>query len=320
MGRRAFSNLPLLPGNRLPRYTIERKLSSGGFGIVYLARREDGQKVALKEFLPSVIQCRIEAGQQWVEVPEGAESRRFRNGLESFFREADTLARFHDPRVIQVWDVFEANGTAYFAMPFERGTTLQAAIRCRPTPFSDAQLRTLFLEASAGVLALHRHGLYHLDLKPSNLWLRPDGTVVVLDLGASRWQDEEGRASQMARTPGFAAPEQHGARRPDVLGATTDVYGLSATLYAAMEGAPPVPAPQRGGMPMGLVQARAGQRDERLLELVERGMEVDPSLRWPDIGKWRTCLERMSHLPASNPDRLLRLSAIAPLRPFMPAI
>lgn len=300
MGRAAFDNLPLAPGTRLPRYTIARKLSSGGFGVVYLGRRDDGQTVAIKEFLPSVLDCRTQKNAREIMVPPN-DLRRFRDGLEAFFREADTLAKLHDPRVIPVWDVFEANGTAYFAMPLEKGCTLQAAIRHRPVPFSDADLRALFLEAAQGVQALHEHGLLHLDLKPSNLWVRPEGTVIVLDLGASRWQDEEGRASQMARTPGFAAPEQHGMSKSTALGPHTDVYGLSATLYAALEGKPPPPAPRRGEGELGLSVRRLGQRDQQLLRLIDRGMALAPLQRWPDIQSWRQALEKIPLLSSRPP-------------------
>lgn len=300
MARASFENLPLAPGTRLPRYAIERKLSSGGFGVVYLARREDGQAVAIKEFLPSVLDCRTQKGTAQVSVPSN-DIRRFRDGLEAFFREADTLAKLHDPRVIPVWDVFEANGTAYFAMPLEKGCTLQAAIRHRPVPFSDAELRSIFLEASLGVQALHDRGLLHLDIKPSNLWVRPEGTVVVLDLGASRWQDEEGRASQMARTPGFAAPEQHGMNKGSALGPHTDVYGLSATMYAALEGKPPAPAPQRLPGEFGLSVRRLGQRDQQLLALIDQGMAPDPLHRWPGMVAWRQALERIPRLSSRAP-------------------
>lgn len=302
MSRPSFANLPLEPGTRLNRYAVGRRLSAGGFGVVYQATRDDGHPVAIKEFLPSVIDCRTRPGTPAIQVEPGATARRFQEGLEAFFREAHTLMRLDNPRIIQVWDVFEANGTAYFAMPQEKGATLQTAVRQRPSSFSDGALQAIFLEAAMGVHALHAHGLYHLDIKPSNLWLRPDGGVIVLDLGASRWQDEEGQASQLARTPGFAAPEQHGCKHADRLGAATDVYGLSATLYAAMEGTPPLPAPQRYEGQPTLAQVRRGQRDPRLLALVDRGMALQPEDRWPDVGAWRLALERMLRLGCRSPE------------------
>ena len=299
-------NEPLKTGFRLTRYTIQRKLSSGGFGVVYLALREDQQLVAIKEFLPSMMPCRPQGHKGWVEPKTPADKRRFKEGLESFFKEADTLSKIHDERVIAVWDVFEANGTAYFVMPVERGNTLQAAIRSSSSGIDYNTIRHLFIQAAKGVEVLHRHQLLHLDLKPSNLWIRPDKSVVVLDLGASRWTDEEGRTNQLARTPGFAAPEQHGRVQVKDLTAKTDIYGLSATLYAALEGQPPKPAGTRRATDPTLKQTRMGQYPLDFLELIDKGMHLNPEKRFETLGEWRKKLESTpsSLPPRSWPDSL----------------
>lgn len=292
------TNDSLRPGFRLSRYTILRRLSAGGFGVVYVARREDGQLVAIKEFLPAILAVRTPEDRGRVRPNTPASARRFREGLEAFFREADTLARIHDDRVIAVWDVFEANGTAYFAMPVEKGTTLQAAIRGSPRPLDERFVKDVFVRACQGVEVLHEHGLLHLDIKPSNLWLRPDGSVVVLDLGASRWEDEEGRTGQLARTPGFAAPEQHGAVKVKDLTVRTDVYGLAASLYAALEGSPPPPSPQRRAGQPGLLVQRVGQRSSGILTVVDKGMSLAPKDRFSAVSDMRAALERLPRLPA----------------------
>lgn len=291
-------NDTLRPGFRLSRYTILRRLSAGGFGVVYVARREDGQLVAIKEFLPSILAVRTPDDRGRVRPNTPASARRFREGLEAFFREADTLAKIHDDRVIAVWDVFEANGTAYFAMPVEKGTTLQSAIRGSPRPLDEGFIKDVFVRACQGVEVLHSHGLLHLDIKPSNLWLRPDGSVVVLDLGASRWEDEEGRTGQLARTPGFAAPEQHGAVKVKDLTVRTDVYGLAASLYAALEGGPPPPSPQRKPNQPGLLAQRVGQRSSGLLALVDKGMALAPEQRFSCVAEMRHVLERLPRAPS----------------------
>ena len=293
----SFQNVSLSPGSLLERYTIVRRLSSGGFGVVYLADRDDGKPVAIKEFLPSVLPCREPGDRGRVRLRQASHGQRFKDGLEAFFREADILTRIHDDRVIQVWDVFEANGTAYFVMPVEKGGTLQALIRSQETPLPDPELRRLFVEACMGVEALHAAGLMHLDLKPSNLWVRPDGSVVVLDLGASRWEDEEGRTAHLARTPGFAAPEQHGgAKKMRGLNMKTDVYGLAASFYAALERTPPAPAPDRSLDDAPLVHRRLGQHSTELLACVDRGLSLLPGDRWPTMRAFREALQAIPRL------------------------
>ena len=292
----AKSTNAILPaGSRLGRYTVSRKLSAGGFGVVYLALRSDGQPVAIKEFLPSVMVCRTPSDKGQVEVRNAAHAKRFKDGLEAFFREADTLARIHNDRVIQIWDVFEANGTAYFAMPVEKGGTLQTLIRSQATPLPDAKLVHLFSEAALGIQTLHEAGLMHLDIKPSNLWVRPDGSVVVLDLGASRWEDEEGRIAQLARTPGFAAPEQHGTKRARSLTVRTDVYGLGASLYAAIERRPPPPAPSRHHDDLSLLKRRLGQHSTALLEIVDKSMSLLQGDRFASAREFRDALRQVPH-------------------------
>lgn len=290
------SNATLRPGTRLNRYEIEKRLAAGGFGVVYRGHRDDGRRVAIKEFLPSMLECRKQPVDT-VLPRDPANRERFRSGLDAFFHEADTLSQIHDPRIISILDVFRANGTAYFAMPLESGYTFQAFTRAKPRP-SERALVGLFAQAARGVEVLHAHGLLHLDLKPGNLWLRPNGEVVVLDLGASRWQDEHGSSIPAARTPGFAAPEQHGGSgKRRLMDIRTDVYGLAATLRACLTGIPPLPAPLRTADDIRVEWA--GEASPRLLALIHRGTALDPAHRFPSMTSMRKAMEGLLHLPAS---------------------
>jgi len=286
-----IKNSTLPAGYQVGRYTIQKKLAGGGFGIVYIAKRSDGETIALKEFLPSIFSCRPEGVK--IKLPSPLEETRFAQGLASFFREADTLAKIQSDRIIPVWDVFKENGTAYFAMPLERGGTLQSMIKFSKRQISEAELRHLFVEACKGVEVLHANGLLHLDIKPSNLWVRPDRSVLVLDLGASRWEDDEVKNSQMARTPGFAAPEQHsGLKKENVsVSVRTDVYGLSASFLACLIGRPPTPAPERKPFHPLTSWLRLGRSSPRLLEILEQGMRLTPQLRHKSVADLRVQLE-----------------------------
>lgn len=294
-------NAPLRPGTTLGRYTIVRRIAAGGFGVVYAATAaSESGPVAIKEFLPSILACRSADATGLVACANLRDQRRFDDGLAAFFNEADTLARFADPRVVRILDVFQANGTAYFAMPLEPGCTLQQAARAgRLLP---STLKGIFTEAALGLAALHDAGLLHLDVKPGNLWLRPDGTVIVLDLGASRWEDEEGRVTHMARTPGFAAPEQYKAAAASAFSPATDVYGLSAALYACLEGAPPPPSPQRSARDPSFLSRHLAATDARLLELIDAGMDLRTSARPQSMQAWlrRLSIAATVTLPASR--------------------
>lgn len=287
------SNALLSPGVRLNRYKVVKRLAEGGYGVVYQGLRDDGKEVAIKEFLPSLIQCRRDADMGLVTIADAEQAGRFEKGLDVFFREADMLSRIHHERVIAILDVFKANGTAYFAMPMEKGYTLRALMK-KQGWLGDDTARRLLVEAAHGVEILHAAHVLHLDLKPDNLWLRPDGTVVVLDLGASRWTDREADEQHLARTPGFAAPEQHRGRQI-TRDERTDVYGLAASLRALLDGQSPPPAPTRT-VADSVGPRHWGHRSTRLLQVIDKGMALKPEDRWESVTAFRHALEDIPRL------------------------
>jgi len=298
-------NKHLPPGFSLGRYLVQKKMSSGGFGVVYACIRDDGAQVAIKEYLPSSIPCRTIFNKGKIVITDEAQAPRYRRGLASFFDEADTLAKISSPQVIPVWDVFQRNGTAYFVMPLERGQTLYSWIKSSQGPIPDAIIQKIFAEAAHGVSILHDHGLLHLDIKPANLWVRPDGQVVVLDLGASWWEEDTLRRHHAARTPGFAAPEQHSKKtsKPDQ---RTDVYGLGATMWAAlMSGDPPPPAPIRTEIDAPLESKLLGMRSPSLLRFIDKAVAISKEDRWRNASEFR---DRLMAMPR------LKKTMISPLR------
>lgn len=293
-----YKNVFLPNGYKLPRYTIEKRLSSGGFGAVYIARHDNGHTVALKEFLPSLLDCRREGDNGIVSFKDEDSKKKFQKGLEVFFQEADTVAKIRDERVIAILDVFEANGTAYFAMPVEQGETLQRLIKKNAdSRISDKRIQQIFIDASIGVQVLHEHGLLHLDIKPGNLWIRPDGSVVVLDLGASRGQEDYHLFGPLARTPGYAAPEQHESYKTTTLTIQTDVYGLAASMFCCVEGVAPEIATKRNKKDVTLLEKRIGYVSSELLSLIDEGLALNFNDR---IGSAEEFKNRLLKIPRLN--------------------
>ena len=115
-------SLPLPVGTVLERgFVIRSVLGRGGFGITYMAEHTGlGRRVALKEHFPEQFSVR-----QGLSVrPTSAGAAMFKWGLDRFLEEAKRLAQFKHPSVVDVSDVFEANGTAYMALAYEDGETL----------------------------------------------------------------------------------------------------------------------------------------------------------------------------------------------------
>ncbi|HWA38767.1 MAG TPA: protein kinase, partial [Burkholderiales bacterium] len=138
-------------------------------------------------------------------------------------------------------------------------------------------IRKTFAELLTGLREVHSHKLLHLDIKPGNIYVRNDGTPLLIDFGAARQTLSAEGGSQLppTYTPGFASPEQH-ARRED-LGPWSDIYSVGATLYACLSAAPPLPAPQRVEKDT-LVPARrqwAGKYSADLLDTIDWCMRLD---------------------------------------------
>lgn len=274
---------PLPPGTVIGGYRVVRKLSSGGFGVVYLAVDKEGQQVAIKEYLPSALTSRA-PGEL---VPQVAPEKLslYRLGLKSFFEEGRSLAQIAHPSVVSVLNFFRQNETVYMVMNYLEGASLQDFIVTardlkKQKVFRESTIRSLFDEILRGLRIVHQHKMLHLDLKPANIFITDDNRAVMLDFGAAREVlNKEGNFTRPMYTPGFAAPEMY--RRDSTMGPWTDIYAIGACIYSCMQGYPPNDAPQRlekDRLALALTRMR-GVYSDNLIEVVEWCMSLDPLSR-----------------------------------------
>lgn len=243
----AQNNAPLPDGLEIAGYRIVKKIASGGFSIVYLAYDEDGNAVAIKEYLPSSLALRQPG--ELVPAISAENLPVFRIGLKCFFEEGRALARISHPNVVSVINFFRANDTVYMVMAYESGRSLQDHILRRRDKgerplVSERFIRKMFNQVMNGLREVHTNKLLHLDLKPANIYLRMDGTPILLDFGAARQTLKTDMPKLYPMyTPGFAPPELY--VKNGNLGPWTDIYSIGASMFACMVGAPPQPADQR---------------------------------------------------------------------------
>lgn len=261
---------PLPPDTTVGDYRVLRKISAGGFGIVYQALDAAGQVVAIKEYLPAALVRR--APGELVPQVGMDELPLYHLGLKNFFEEGRTLAQVMHPAVVSVHDFFRANETVYMVMGYLQGHTLQDFViaahnHYKTRGLAEGTIRSLFDEILRGLRAVHQRHLLHLDIKPSNIVITQGNRAVLLDFGAARQAlgEDVGFARPMF-TQGFAAPEMYG--RKGGVGPWTDIYAMGACIYSCMAGAPPPDAKARGKKDK-LGAALSGLRKAYSDELVE---------------------------------------------------
>lgn len=277
---------PLRNGTRIAdRFEVGGVLGRGGFSIVYeVSDLRRGDRAVLKEFTPPDAR---RGGDGLVDLGPSASVLR-----HAFLDEARTVGRLALAGVLPVRLAFVANGTAYVATDAVPGAkTLDALLR-EVGPLDATGVLDLAYQLMETLGAVHQKGLLHRDVKPSNILVAPSGRAYLLDFGAARaWTADAYDAHTVLFTPGYAPPEQRAAlaRR----GPPSDVYGLCATLYAALTGKPPTDAAARavGETLVPLTEVRP-DLDRGFVEAIEAGLALRAGERPASMGDLRHLLDQ----------------------------
>ncbi len=324
----------VVPGLQLPGYTVLGAIGHGGMSTVYLARQERlGRCVALK-----------------VAAWSGADRRT----RERLVQEARALARVAHPNIVAIHDIVDVGETVAIALDWIDGLTLEALLRVLPAQPGPDDMRTVREQLGApptaaaifegspvrffvvameqvarAVHRVHESGLLHLDIKPSNVLVRRDGTPLLADFGVVREIDlQTTKARTFAGTPIYCAPEQ--LRRDDRgFGPHTDVYGLGITLYEVLARRQPlrdqdltrlVQTIERGRIPPLGTQIPIAKDLETI---VQKAMAPSPGQRYPTAAALADDLQAFleGRPVAARPlSRVQRLQRWAQLEPWKAAL
>jgi len=296
----------LQPGYRLHWYVIKRILGQGGFGITYLADDTNlHQEVAIKEYLP--IELAVREQDDSIHPVSGEYGEQFSWGLDRFMIEAQTLAQFKHPNIVRVLAVFPENNTAYMVMEYEQGQAMHELLKERKT-LKESELNNIFLPILDGLERVHSAGFIHRDIKPPNIFIRADGTPVLLDFGSARQSlGELTRTLTSMVSPGYAPFEQY-VSKSDKQGPWTDIYGLAATLYRSVIGRSPAEAMDRSEALLntgrdsfvGAFEINPEGYSSALLMAIDHALAFKSEDRPQSISQWRAELTQPPTAPQST--------------------
>ena len=220
------------------RYKIGTVIGDGGFGITYRAvDMNTGKGVAVKEFYPREVVARSSMDHTTVKLVNRDNTAQFQKGLNSFLEEANGLARFNNTdKIVNVYDFFEQNGTAYIVMEYLRGKPLYA--KDHGGKISVSAAINVIMKMCEALSYVHGAGMVHRDISPDNIFVEKTGKIKLIDFGAAResYGNEEKTLSIVLK-PNYAPPEQF--RKKSRQGPWTDVYALGATVYKLLTGRTP---------------------------------------------------------------------------------
>ncbi|MEM7621968.1 MAG: protein kinase [Planctomycetota bacterium] len=273
---------------KLGPYLIESELGRGGMGVVYLARDPSlNRRVAIKVL-----------GEEVSEHPDR---------LARFVREARTLASLEHTNLAQVFGLHDHLGQKLLVMEYVPGRHLGQRLREDPA-LSVSEGIAIGAQIAAALEVAHNSGVIHRDMKPANVRVRPDGTVKVLDFGLAKPEAEAKEpeaddetvsfalteAGRVLGTAGYMSPEQARGKPVDK---RTDIWAFGCVLFESLAGERAFP----GETPMDAIvavmekqpawHALPPETPTRIIEVLRKCLEKDPSRRLRDIGDARIDIE-----------------------------
>lgn len=304
----------LAPGTLLhgKTYRITRFLSRGGFGCTYEAEHILlGRHVALKELFVGDL-SRRDAATGHVEPLDREKKALIDRIRTKFLEEARVLCNLRHPGIVNVSDLFEENGTAYYAMEFIVGQSLQEIVDRRGA-LPEREAAGYIRQVAEALRYVHSRHRLHLDIKPANVMVDGGGNAILIDFGVSKQYDEVNglnTSTLIGVTPNYAPPEQVANGVGKFLPAT-DIYALGATLYTLLTGKIPASCVNRAfGQALDPLPTAVSEAARRA---VDQAMRLDLATRTADADAF------LNSLGATRPAAPEPAPAQTPAKPVEPA-
>jgi eukaryotic-like serine/threonine-protein kinase len=285
------------------RYVLDERIAGGGMGDVWRGTDEVlGRTVAVKILLPALL-----------DEPGFAE--RFRG-------EARTMATINHPGVVDVYDYGSDQQLAFLVMEYVEGDALSRTLS-RVGRLTPARTMALIAQAADALQAAHANGIVHRDVKPGNLLVRPNGTLVLTDFGIARSAlvGQLTVAGSVLGTASYISPEQASGA---VATHASDVYALGVVAYQCLSGHRPFD----GATPMEIAMKHVretprplpGDIPLQVRTIVERALAKDPNARWPSASALAAVARQAAASLANTAAQAPTGSPARPAGPVSPAV
>ena len=256
------------------KYKILNKIGQGGMSVVYLAMNERANKQwAIKE-------VRKDGVQNFEVVKQG------------LIAETEMLKKLSHPNLPSIIDVIDGDGTFLIVMDYIEGRHLESVAKEYGAQSQEDVIE--WAKQLCDVLSyLHsrKPPIIYRDMKPSNVMLKPDGKVMLIDFGTAREFKENSVADTTCLgTQGYAAPEQYGGHGQT--DARTDIYCLGATLYHLLTGHNPSEPPYE----MYPIRYWNPELSSGLEEIILKCTQKNPDDRYQNCGGLLYALEHYNEL------------------------
>ncbi len=276
-----------MTGQTISHYKILEKLGEGGMGVVYKATDTKLERTVALKFLAA---DRLE---------DEEHKARFR-------REARAAAALDHPNICTVYEIDEADGQTFLAMPYLEGSTVRQKVKQRPLKLDEAL--DIAIQAGEGLRAAHAKGIVHRDIKSANLMVSPQGQVKIMDFGLAQAADQSllTKTETLLGTPVYMSPEQAQRLPTD---RRTDIWSLGIVIYEMLIGRTPFEGEREQAVLYGIVQEEpepiTSQRARVPLDLdwvVSKALAKDAGERYQHIDEMLVDLRAVARQVAEESD------------------
>jgi tRNA A-37 threonylcarbamoyl transferase component Bud32 len=285
------------------RYELLKRIGAGNHGVVFRARDSQLQReVAIKRFSHFV-----------------ADDPR---AMRRITREVATLARVSHPHVVTVHDLVhmtdgDGEVTPHLVMELVEGISLRDLLATQGPSLRSVTVVRGVLE---GLAACHHAGILHLDIKPANVLVTPEGAVKIVDFGIARAASDA--TATVAGTPHYMAPEQFDGQSDQ----RSDIYSVGCLLYESLTGRPPFEGTMAAQLlahrshPRPDPRAYAPQVSPSLAAVVQRAMATDPAYRYQSVEQMLSALAGADVAPVAPVAAAAATAAPRPPVPLGPVV